>query len=130
MGDTGEVQDALLAIVREGPEWRIYLNPSKTILWWPSYDPLREVGFPTGIIQCRGRGVRSLGAPLSVSPGFVFPFIEDKAEEVVLIMDRLASLRDPHSELLLLRSCWGFFYVGACPSVFPAPALPGWCGGV
>ncbi len=55
--------------------------------------PLREVGFPKGITQCRDLGLRLLGAPLSVSPGFVSWFVRDKAEEVVLVMDRFASLR-------------------------------------
>jgi hypothetical protein len=94
-------------VIAEGPSWGFVLNLSKSLLWWPTLDPCRKVGFPAEIRQSRDLGVRLLEGPLSASRVFVSAFVGDKAKEVGRVMGRLAILDDPQVELLLLRACMG-----------------------
>jgi hypothetical protein len=79
IGDTSVLRALLEVVITEGPQWGIVLNLQKSLLWWPTYDPRREVGFPVGLRQCRELGVRLLGGPLSTSRGFVSAFVGTKA---------------------------------------------------
>eukprot|EP00884_Botryococcus_braunii_P016683 jgi/Botrbrau1/3699/Bobra.0008s0026.1 len=107
IGDTCVLRGYLEQLISEGPRWGIRLNLRKSLLWWPSFDPRREDGFPEELCQNRDLGVRLLGGPLSASRVFVSAFVGDKAIEVARTMDRLALLDDPQVELLLLRACMG-----------------------
>lgn len=108
IGDTKEVAKALDIIRAEGPRLGLELNIKKTEVFWPSCNGVKvQVGmFPCGI----GRptlGVKLLGGAVSRDAGFISSLAVKRASRAVELMGCLPSLRDPQSELLLLRSCMG-----------------------
>ena len=108
MGDTTEVAKALDIIRSEGPSLGLKLNIKKTEVFWPSCNGAK---FKEGLFPCEiGRpekGVKLLGGAVSRDVGFISELAVRRALGAVDLMGRLPCLRDPQSELLLLRSCMG-----------------------
>ncbi|XP_022031378.1 uncharacterized protein LOC110932107 [Helianthus annuus] len=110
IGDATQVANAL-DIIRahqssEGPSLGLQLNIKKTEVFWPtcSIVNVQEGLFPRGI----GRpvlGVKLLGGAISRDAEFISGMAFKRAKCAVKLMRCLKRLRDPQSELLLLRSC-------------------------
>ncbi|KAK2402907.1 hypothetical protein QL285_052393 [Trifolium repens] len=122
VGDSMEVAKTLDIIREMGPRLGLDLNIRKTELFWPSCDgnKLRDGLFPSDI----GRpmlGVKLLGGAVSRDKCFIEGVAMKRAVKAVELMHLLPRLRDPQSELLLLRSCMGiaklFFGLKTCQPV-------------
>ncbi|KAK2455796.1 hypothetical protein QL285_003218 [Trifolium repens] len=122
VGDSMEVAKTLDIIREMGPRLGLDLNIRKTELFWPSCDgnKLRDGLFPSDI----GRpmlGVKLLGGAVSRDKCFIEGVAMKRAIKAVELMQLLPRLRDPQSELLLLRSCMGiaklFFGLRTCQPV-------------
>ncbi|GAU39704.1 hypothetical protein TSUD_274980 [Trifolium subterraneum] len=105
VGDSREVAKALDIIRETGPGLGLDLNIRKTEIFWPSCDgnKLREGLFPSDI----GRpmlGVKLLGGAVSRDKCFIEGVAMKRAVRVIELMHLPPRLRDPQSELLLLRS--------------------------
>ncbi|XP_056686000.1 uncharacterized protein [Spinacia oleracea] len=108
IGETALVSSALQVITTEGPAMGLHLNVEKTEIFWPtpdrrSYD---STLFPPSIAHPRD-GVQLLGGPVSLKADFCSRLIEDRVAKAVGLMEAVAELNDPQSELLLLRCCVG-----------------------
>jgi hypothetical protein len=68
-------------------------------------SPDTTSGFPQGVTISQEDGVRLIGATISASQQYLREVVASKAEEAGAMMSRLAVLRDPQAELLLLGSC-------------------------
>ncbi|XP_076901857.1 uncharacterized protein LOC143556417 [Bidens hawaiensis] len=131
IGDATQVAKALDIIRVEGPSLGLLLNIKKTEVFWPTCDGAktqeglfpREIGRPV-------HGVKLLGGAVSRNEEFISGLALKRAKRAVELMECLKGLRDPQSELLLLRSCMGVAkllfglrtcqpsYVGGAVSVF------------
>ncbi|MFS7940784.1 putative reverse transcriptase domain, DNA/RNA polymerase superfamily [Helianthus anomalus] len=131
IGDATQVAKALDIIRVEGPSLGLLLNIKKTEVFWPTCDGVktqeglfpREIGRPV-------HGVKLLGGAVSRDGQFISGLALKRAKCAVELMGRLKCLKDPQSELLLLRSCMGVAkllfglrtcqpsYVGEAVSVF------------
>ncbi|XP_026428293.1 uncharacterized protein LOC113324185 [Papaver somniferum] len=107
-GDTMEVSKALRILQEDGPSSGLHLNIAKTELFWPSYDPRRDLDnvFPTNIGRPAG-GVTLLGGPISLDMEFCSNIVRGRVDKTLQLMNNIHELQDPQSELLLLRSCAG-----------------------
>ncbi|KAI3822031.1 hypothetical protein L1987_09612 [Smallanthus sonchifolius] len=131
IGDATQVAKALDIIRVEGPSLGLLVNIKKTEVFWPTCDGVktRESLFPREI----GRpvhGVKLLGGAVSRDGEFISGLALKRAKRAVDLMGCLKRLRNPQSELLLLRSCMGVAkllfglrtcqpsYVGEAVSVF------------
>lgn len=86
----------------------MHLNINKTEVFWPSIDP-RSTGdgvFPTDIGR-PSNGVKLLGGPVSLDLNFVSDMMLRRVNKIVQLMTAIKKLKDPQSEMLLLRSCTG-----------------------
>ncbi|GJY40509.1 hypothetical protein Tco_0427779, partial [Tanacetum coccineum] len=128
---SGQVAKAIDIIRAEGPRLGLELNIKKTEVFWPSCNGVkvkeglfpRDIGKPT-------LGVKLLGGAVSRDAGFISSLAMKRASRAVELMSLLPSLRDPQSELLLLRSCMGVakllfglrtcqpMYIGEAVSIF------------
>ena len=108
IGKATEVAKALDIIRLEGPSLGLQLNIKKTEVFWPSCNgvKLQEGLFPSGIGRPE-KGVKLLGGAVSRDPYFIRELARRRASRSVELMKLLPCLRDPQSELLLLRSCMG-----------------------
>ncbi|GJX82131.1 putative reverse transcriptase domain-containing protein [Tanacetum coccineum] len=103
--DTKEVAKSIDIIRAEGPRLGLELNIKKTEVFWPSCNgvKVKDGLFPRDI----GRlmlGVKLLRGAVSRDAGFISSLAVKRASRVVELMSLLLRLRDPQSELLLLRS--------------------------
>ena len=98
------------------------MNIRKTEIFWPSCDGNKHRGglFPADI----GRptlGVKLFGGAVSRDKDFIEGLAMKRASRVVELMHLLPQLRDPQSELLLLRSFMGiaklFFGLRTCQPI-------------
>ncbi|GKC61820.1 hypothetical protein Tco_1089418 [Tanacetum coccineum] len=115
----------------EGPRLGLELNIKKTEVFWPSCNGVnvKEGLFPRDIRRPT-LGVKLLGGAISRDAGFISSLTVKRASRAVELMSLLPSLRDPQSELLLLRSCMGVakllfglrtcqpMYIGEAVSIF------------
>jgi len=122
VGDSEQVAKALDIIWVFGPELGLELNIRKTEIFWPPCDGNKHRGglFPAEI----GRptlGVKLLGGAVSRDKGFIEGLAMKRASRAAELMHLLPQLRDPQSELLLLRSCMGiakiFFGLRTCQPI-------------
>ncbi|KAK2402696.1 hypothetical protein QL285_052193 [Trifolium repens] len=122
IGNSREVAKALDIIREIGPRLGLVLNIRKTEIFWPSYDgnKLCDELFPSDI----GRptlGVKLLGGAVSRDKCFIEGVAMKRVVRAVEFMHLLPQLRDPQSELLLLRSCMGiakfFFGLRTCQPI-------------
>jgi hypothetical protein len=122
IGNSREVAKALDIIREIGPRLGLVLNIRKTEIFWPSYDGNKlcdelfasDIGSPT-------LGVKLLGGAVSRDKCFIEGVAMKRAARVVGLMHILPQLRDPQSELLLLRSCMSiaklFFGLRTCQPI-------------
>ncbi|XP_052625610.1 uncharacterized protein LOC128132729 [Lactuca sativa] len=122
IGDSEEVARVLNIIRLHGPGLGLELNIKKTEIFWPSCDGrklradlfLMDIGRPS-------LGVKLLGGAVSRDVGFISGLAMKRAVNAVDLMGLLPQLCDPHSELLLLRSCMGiaklFFGLRTCQPI-------------
>ena len=109
----------LIIILELGPDLGLELNVQKTELFWPSCDGsrLQEGLFPQDIARPM-LGVKLLGGAVSRDNAFIKELAMKRVVRAVELMHLLPQLRDPQSELLLLRSCMGiakmFFGLRTC----------------
>ncbi|GJV30569.1 putative reverse transcriptase domain-containing protein [Tanacetum coccineum] len=106
--DTKEVAKAIYIIRAERPRLGLKLNIKKTEVFWPSCNgvKVKEGLFPRDIRRPT-LGVKLLGGTVSQDAGFISSLAVKRASRAVELMSLLPGLRDPQSELLLLRSCMG-----------------------
>ncbi|XP_026396185.1 uncharacterized protein LOC113290808 [Papaver somniferum] len=107
-GDTLEVAKALRIIETEGPDRGLHLNIKKEEVFWPSLDPRSTTDgvFPPDIGR-PSKGVKLLGGPVSLDMDFISDMLLNKVHKTVQLMDAIKKLKDPQSEMLLLRNCTG-----------------------
>lgn len=108
IGDTLEVAKALSIIESEGPARGMHFNIKKTEIFWPSFDPrsIAEGVFPRDI----GRptfGVKLLVGPVSQDLSFISDMMLSRVHKTIQLMSAIKKLKDPQSEMLLLRNCTG-----------------------
>ncbi|XP_026399180.1 uncharacterized protein LOC113295035 [Papaver somniferum] len=108
IGDTLEVSKALRLIETEGPGRGLHLNIKKTEVFWPSIDPKSTVDgiFPTDIGR-PSNGVKILGGPVSLDLNFISDMMLSRVNKTVQLMSAIKKLKDPQSEMLLLRNFTG-----------------------
>jgi len=122
VGDSEEVAKALDIIRVVGPKLGLELNIRKTEIFWPSCDGNKHRGglFPAEIRRPT-LGVKLLGGAVSRDKGFIEGLTMKRASRAAELMHLLPQLRDPQSELLLLRSCVGiaklFFCLRTCQPI-------------
>ncbi|GJX21796.1 hypothetical protein Tco_0226241, partial [Tanacetum coccineum] len=106
-------------------------NMLESEVFWPSCNgvKVKEGLFPRDIRRPT-LGVKPLGGAVSRDAGFISSLAVKRASRAVELMSLLPSLRDPQSELLLLRSCMGVakllfglrtcqpMYIGEAVSIF------------
>ncbi|GJS29937.1 putative reverse transcriptase domain-containing protein [Tanacetum coccineum] len=120
--DSEEVTRVLDIIKVSGPGLGLELNIKKTKIFWPSCNgvKLREGLFPVDIRRPY-LGVKLLGGAVSRDTYFISGMAMRRAANAVDLMSLLPQLHDPHSELLLLRSCMDisklFFGLRTCQPV-------------
>ncbi|XP_026416285.1 uncharacterized protein LOC113311695 [Papaver somniferum] len=108
IGDTLEVPKGLQIIQQDGPARGLCLNIRKTEIYWPTPDPrcCEDGVFPSAV----GRhvdGVKLLGGPVSTNNQYCSDIISARIDKTTHLMDCIKRLKDPQSELLLLRNCAG-----------------------
>lgn len=106
IGDTLEVAKALQILQEDGPARGLCLNVRKTEIFWPNPDPRCQAVFPSEVGRPSG-GVKLLGGPVSLDAQFCSDTIHSRVDKTIHLMDCIKKLRDPQSELLLLRNCAG-----------------------
>ncbi|XP_026450840.1 uncharacterized protein LOC113350960 [Papaver somniferum] len=108
IGDTLEVAKALSIIETEGPCRGLHLNVKKTEFFWPSTDPRSTADevFPADIGR-PSNGVKLLGGPVSLDLNFISDMMLSRVNKTVQLMSAIKKLKDPQSEMLLLRNCTG-----------------------
>ncbi|KAK9740536.1 hypothetical protein RND81_03G042700 [Saponaria officinalis] len=129
VGDTLVVSQVLDLILTEGPALGLHLNVDKTEVFWPVVDPRGLVPgvFPAHIARPVS-GVTVLGGPVSSCPIFSSELVATRVAKTLELMDLVAALEDPQSELLLIRACSGisrlYFTLRTCPSSAVVSAQP------
>lgn len=95
-------------IQAEGPARGLHLCVSKTEIFWPTNDPRRETHgvFPYNISRPI-HGVKLLGGAVSLDLQYYNDLVEGRVEKSIHLMNSIKKLKDPQSELLLLRNGTG-----------------------
>ncbi|XP_026442067.1 uncharacterized protein LOC113341381 [Papaver somniferum] len=108
LGVQQEVAKALSIIETEGPRRGLHLNVKKTEVFWPSTDPRSTADgvFPADIGR-PSNGVKLLGGPMSLDLNFISDMMLSRVNKTVQLMSSIKKLKDPQSEMLLLRNCTG-----------------------
>ncbi|XP_026399742.1 uncharacterized protein LOC113295625 [Papaver somniferum] len=108
VGDTLEIAKPLSIIESEVPSRDLHLNIKKMEVFWPTLDPrsLEEGVFPKDIGR-PSKGVKLLGGPVSLDMNFMSDMVLGRVNKTIQLMSAIKKLRDPQSEMLLLRN-----YVG------------------
>jgi len=108
IGPTKDVSLAIKFLLQESSLSGLSLNISKTELFWPTPDPMWHdfSAFP-GDFSCRMDGIPLLGSGVSLEPSFFSTIVSSRVEKSLVMAKKLSMLKDPHVELLLLRSCLG-----------------------
>jgi Reverse transcriptase (RNA-dependent DNA polymerase) len=90
-----EAAQVLEAVVSEGPDYGIVLNPSKSKVWWPTVDPRPSWSLPAGVGVSREGGSRLLGGFISDSPEYIRAAVMCKVGEVCSAVEQLRLLANP-----------------------------------
>lgn len=115
VGDSLEIAKAYDIIRVEGPSRGLFLNSSKSEIFWPLKDERVDIPglFPVDIKK-HVDGVKLLGGVVSSDVGFIDKVATLRAKKSLELMALLPKLQDPQSELLLLSLCVGiakFYFV-------------------
>ena len=108
-GNIGGNREDLLAAVsileQDGPPRGLHIRRDKSKVFCPSHH--QDDDFPLGpdIERVRAEGFRVLGSPVG-SAAFSQSFLEAKVDSLETLLENLLLLKDVHSELVLLRSCF------------------------
>lgn len=107
-GETLEVAKALKIIQQDGPTRGLFLNVTKTEIFWPTTDlrSFEEGVFPSNISRPEF-GVKLLGGLVSLNQQFCSNMVVGRVEKTLNLMLKVQQLHDTQSELLLLRNCIG-----------------------
>lgn len=119
VGSLRVVQHAVRLIVDRAPAYGLSLNPQKSRVWAPVHNPLHIQGFPVGFVHEDRAGLIVLGAPVTLSMEYAASVAQSLVDAAAASLQRLSILRNPQTELLLLRNC-----LGACKIVFTARCTP------
>ncbi|XP_026399437.1 uncharacterized protein LOC113295303 [Papaver somniferum] len=108
IGDTLEVAKDLSIIETEGPCRGLHFNNTKKEVFWPSIDHRSTADgvFPADIDR-PSNGVKLLGGPMSLDLNFISDMMLSRVNKTVLLLNAIKKLKDPQSEMLLLRNCTG-----------------------
>ena len=113
-----DVHKAFLLVRREGPNYGLFLNEKKSILFNGLMDLEALDCFPPDIIRCQDSGVKFLGAGAGDAV-FMNHIAQKRVDKIKSILSIAKGLEDPQLELLLLRSCIGIpkfsFLLRMCP---------------
>ncbi|XP_026449561.1 uncharacterized protein LOC113349746 [Papaver somniferum] len=108
IGDTMEVSKAPKIIQKEGASHGLHLNIRKMEISWPAVDPRSLMAYVFLVsISKPSNGVKLLGGPVSLDIQFCSDMVKFRANKTVHLMNSVKKLKDPQSELLLLRNCTG-----------------------
>ena len=106
-GDKSGLQKAVDILRQEGPPRGLFLSSTKSKVWsqvqLPDMD--REDPLECGIQLDTAEGIKLLGSPIG-SLTFEEGIISEKIDKAEYLMEKLSELEDPHSEYVLLRSCF------------------------
>jgi hypothetical protein len=119
VGTVELAQRAVQLVIDRAPAFGLSLNPQKCRVWSPIHDPLHLHGFPMGFVHEQRPGLTVLGAAITLSVEYAASITQALVDAVAVSLERLALLRHPQVELLLLRSC-----LGACKVVYTARCTP------
>ena len=111
MGKVEDLSRAVNIIRQDGPAKGLFLSITsttprpKSTIWCPDLptpdiDPLGH-----GIPRIQEPGIILLGSPIG-SHDFVHHFIDEKIQKIHQLTQLLPLIKDPHSEFVLLRSCF------------------------
>ncbi|XP_026433025.1 uncharacterized protein LOC113330424 [Papaver somniferum] len=108
IGDSMDVAKALSISESEGPSRGLHLNIKKTEVFWPTpYPRSMELGvFPPDIDRTI-KGVKLLCVLVSLDLDFMSDMALHRVNKTIQLMSAIKKLRDPQSEMLLLRNCVG-----------------------
>ena len=96
---------------------------SKSSVWCRSAADMGEELINLGIAPINNNGILHLGAPLG-DEAFMRDAVADRVRKAGAVMDKLVSLKDPHCEFVLLRSCFSLPKVSySLRTTPPTPAL-------
>ena len=111
IGKFDDLSKAVQIIEQEGPSRGLFLSTSataarpKSTLWCPDHPSPELDPLSLGIPRIQGPGIILLGSPLG-SHNFVQEKISEKIEKIHELTQMLPYIKDPHSEFVLLRSCF------------------------
>jgi hypothetical protein len=108
IGPAYEVSKAISLIASASLTSGLRLNFNKSELYWPSFCDLWNDSslFHKDMIR-NLEGVCLLGSTCSILPSYIASKFSLRVDKALTLLENLSSLGDPHSELLLLRSCLG-----------------------
>ena len=111
MGKLDDLSRAVNIIRQQGPTRGLYLSTSattpwpKSTIWSPGHPTTDPDPLGHGIPRIQDPGIILLGSPLG-SHQFVHEKIHQKIEKIHELTQMLPLIKDPHSEFVLLRSCF------------------------
>jgi hypothetical protein len=106
VGEAEGVIGVLLAVIREGPGYGLFLNTSKTKVWWPHVTAAVSGSLSRGLEACSQEGLRLLEG-LSRPHPHLWNLMSLQGRRSGRVDAYIGGLGDPQSELLLLRASVG-----------------------
>lgn len=98
---------ALQILLVDGPPRGLHLNASKTTIWCPGTPSSVTHPLTPDIKRAPDEGIIVLGTPIG-EPGYICEYVASKIDIIQTTLDLLPSLDDPHSHLVLLKSCFSW----------------------
>ena len=111
MGKVEDLRMAVNIIRQEGPTKGLFLSTTatspkpKSTIWCPDHPSPNLDLLGLGIPRVQEPGIIVLGSPIG-SHEFVHEQIKKKIEKIQELTQLLPNIKDPHSEFVLLRSCF------------------------
>jgi ubiquitin carboxyl-terminal hydrolase 44/49 len=108
------VSEAISIIRLDGPSLGLFLNPQKSVLFWPSTPGRPGRGddlFQTDIHRTTKEGIVSLGCPIGTT-SFVKDFLRTKVNNSYQSLEKLVVLDEPQLAGTLLAGCVSFSKIG------------------
>ena len=102
-GPTEDVLSAISTIQEQGPSRGMYLNTTKSSLYWPSGSEFNSYLFPEEILRCSD-GINLLGVPLG-STDYINSKFNDKIQKRTRSIQKLPKLEDPQIAVAILSKC-------------------------
>jgi len=105
-GPTEHVSKAFELITSEGPKYGLFMNHSKSSLYWPSGNQLNSELFNPNI-QRLNDGFMCLGAPLGTT-SFTERIWNEKYVKMEQLFNKISKIKDPQISFTLLSNCMNF----------------------